>query len=389
MPSRSLSLLSLSLASVAALALISCEPTDDSRGNTGTAGTTGAAGTGSGGGAGTTGTAGTGSNGGAGTTGTAGTGSNGGAGTTGTAGTGAAAGTGGGTDPLPPRALMVEPGSHRLQFSATAADPEAGKSTSNTHAGDTQTLQVDGSKKMQGKLAIVLGGIGGGPGPGGIFGYAVGMGFHGFLAATQTNVSSAPDMYKNMNTDEANRQVGDARMEAWDGKDRVSWLDVKPPDSLVNRTVAALKRGMEMDPGGDWGYYLNADGTVRWTDVLLIGYSFGSQTIAMVSKYVRIGRACVTSGPADEGFPNATWIKAPSATPLDRMYMMVGTADIGNKVTTTTAAGWLGPPTTINGGATGPFTAHQLILQGQGHSEFCAGNGGQWKALCDYCLGVK
>jgi hypothetical protein len=357
MPSRSILTLSFALASLATLALASCTPSDGDEA-TGMAGVSGGAGTGSGGGAGTTGAAGTGS--------------------------------GGGADPLPPHALMVEPGMHRLQFSPTQADPEnSGKSTSNTHAGDQQTLQVDGSKKMQGKLAIVLGGIGGGPGPGGIFGYAIGAGFHGFLAATQTNVSSAPNMYKNMNTDEANRQVGDARMEAFDGKDRVTWLDVKPGDSLTNRTVAALKRGMEMDPGGDWGYYLNADGTVRWTDVLFIGYSFGSQTIAMVGKYVRIGRACVTSGPADEGFPNATWIKAPSATPLDRMFMMVGTADIGNKVTTTTNAGWLGPPTTINGGATGPFTAHQLILQGQGHSEFCAGNGGQWKALCDYCLGVK
>src|SRR6267378_3630980 len=99
---------------------------------------------------------------------------------------------------------------------------------------------------MQGKLVIVLGGIGGGPGPGGIYGYAISKGFHGFLVATQSAVSSAPAMYKDaIKTDpmdpEANRQVGDARMEAWDGVDRVGWLDVKPPDGIVRRTELALK----------------------------------------------------------------------------------------------------------------------------------------------------
>ena len=38
---------------------------------------------------------------------------------------------------------------------------------------------------MQGKLVIVLGGIGGGPGPGGIYGFAISRGFHAFLVATQ------------------------------------------------------------------------------------------------------------------------------------------------------------------------------------------------------------
>jgi hypothetical protein len=350
--------------------------------------------------------------------GTSGAGSVGGAiGTGGTRATGGAAGTAGtldggedhapdsGMDTPPVRPLLVDPQKAcncELKFSAKSLDPAAGSSGNDTHAGDPQSMKVDPTKKMQGKLVIVLGGIGGGPGPGGIYGYAISRGFHAFLVATQTATSSAPDQYKNaIKTNpmdaEANRQVGDARMEAWDGVDRVSWLDVKAPDSIARRTELALKHAQAMDAGGDWIYYHNADGSVRWSDVFMVGYSFGSQTIAMDAKYVRFGRVLTTSGPQDEGFPNAAWIQHPSATPPDRMYMMVGgtadyppaSGDVGNKIDTVRAAGWIGDIANVHPGAAGPFGhAHLLVLVGQGHSEMCAGDGGTWKAICDYGFGI-
>ena len=67
--------------------------------------------------------------------------------------------------------------------------------------------------------------------------------------------------------------------------------------------------------------------------------TYGSQTLAVVGKYVRIGRGIATSGPVDEGFPNATWIKAPSATPLERMFGLYGSQNLDTKVQTATAAG--------------------------------------------------
>lgn len=285
-----------------------------------------------------------------------------------------------------------------IRFSAASIDDEAGTSGSPTHADDEQVMKVDPTKTMQKKLVIVLNGIHGGPGPGGIFGYAVGLGFHGFMVATQTDESSAPDEYENVDTEEAKRQVADARLEAWDGVDRVSWLDVKRPDSVEQRTERALVHAAKQDPGGDWSYYLNTDGSVRWTDVMLVGYSFGSQTIAMVSKYRRFGRALLTSGPTDEDFPDAAWISEPSATPLDRMFMMVGaeadyppaSGDVGDKIDTALAAGWIGPPLNVHeNAAPGTFgSSHILVLKGQGHSEMCAGDGGPWKSVCDYAFGV-
>jgi hypothetical protein len=283
-----------------------------------------------------------------------------------------------------------------VEFKATDLDPEAGTSATPTHADDTQKGRVDTTKPIKGKLVMTFGGIGGGPGQGGINGYAEGLGFHTLQIAMQTNISSAPnDPYKNTpeaeRTLEDNRQMGDARMEAWDGLDRVDWLDIQPADAVQRRTELALKYMQEQDPGGDWEYFLNLDGSVRWSDVYLVGYSYGSQTLAVVAKYVRIGRGIATSGPADEGFPNATWIHEESKTPLDRMYMLVGTSDIGNKIDTVQHAGWLGEPLTVQAGAAPEVFAdepHILVLDGQGHSEFCAGNGGQWKNLCDYAFGA-
>ena len=282
-----------------------------------------------------------------------------------------------------------------------------------------QTLSVDTTKPIQGKLVITLGSICGGPGGGGLEGTAKTLGFHVFQVATQSCVNSAPDNYKAIiaktpDDKEANRQVGDARMELWDGVDRVNWVTVAPGESIVARTEAALAYAIKQDPGGDWGYYLNADGHVRWTDVFMVGYSWGSQTIAMISKYVRFGRVFCTSGPQAEGFPNAAWITQPSATPVQRMYMAVGfnqpypstdKVDIApNTVTsmveTVLKAGWIGPPHNVLPGDTGPFTnlhIFPMIATAPydkdalgGHGIFCYNNpNSKWKALCAYAFGLK
>jgi hypothetical protein len=383
---------------------------------TGTAGapTTGTAGTGDtsgvagdqGGNAGMpvnpTGTAGdpTGTAGGSGTAGTAGTA--GASGTTGTAGAGTAGATGAAgasTDPPPPRPLNVT-------------------STKLFQAGG---LRFDPTKKpIMGKLILYLGGICGGPGAGGIESFVNQYGFHTYAPATQTCVNSAPQMYKdaiakNPLDPEANRQTGDSRMELWDGVDRVPWVTVPKGQSIVEETVTALKNAVNADPGGDWGYYLNADGTLRTTDVWVVGYSWGSQTWGMISSYVRFGRVICTSGPQAEGFPNADWIlkPGPNRTPPDRQFTLLGfNADypsmdkldtapntVTSMIDTTTKAGWQGPPINVHPGDMGPFApGHQIAMVEPtqlphtpgGHTIFCTNdpmNG--WLALCKYVFNVQ
>ena len=279
---------------------------------------------------------------------------------------------------------------------------------------DGQPLFVDTRKPIIGKLVIVLGGICGGPGGGGIEAFYKEYGFHTFAPNTQTCVNTAPQMYKDIIAKtpldpEANRQVGDARMELWDGKDRVDWVTVAPGKSILEETIAALKAGATMDPGGDWTYYLQSDGTLRTTDVYVVGYSWGSQTWAMIASYVRFGRVITTSGPQAEGFPNAQWITTPgpNATPADRKIMAVGFVDpypstntldtapntVTSMIDTTTKAGWIGPPVNVQPGDMnmGQFKGGQFAMVGSnmhspgGHTVFCTNDPMDgWIPICKY-----
>jgi len=284
---------------------------------------------------------------------------------------------------------------------------------------DGQPMSVDTRKPILGKLVIVLGGICGGTGGGGIESFIKQFGFHVFAPSTDTCLDGGkvPAMYKTTlmtspNDPEANRQIGDSRMELWDGKDRVSWYSVPAGKSIVEETIAALKAANTKDPGGDWTYFLNADGTLRTTDVIPVGYSWGSQTWAMIASYVPFSRVVTTSGPQAEGFPNATWITTPgpNATPANRKFMAVGFVDnypstntldtapntVTSMIDTTTRGGWIGPPMNVHPGDMGPFQGGQFAMVGSnahspgGHTVFCtndAMNG--WIPICKYLFNVQ
>jgi hypothetical protein len=314
-----------------------------------------------------------------------------------------AAGTGPDTDPPAPRAINVVPG---------------GKSK-------IGNLRVDKSKPILGKLILLLGGICGGPGAGGIESFIEAYGFHIFSPSTQTCVDGGNGdhkMYRDMLADNdpsndalANRIVGDARTELWDGVDRVPFISVAKGQSIVEQTVAALNMGMLVDPDADYGYFLNADGTLRTTDVWVVGYSWGSQTWAMISSYVRFGRVICTSGPQAEGFPNADWIlkPGPNATPGNRKFTLLGFTipypattgidaapnNVMSMVDTTTKAGWgAGAPViNVRPGDPGPFApSTQIAMVGSnanspgGHTIFCTNNAlNGWTPLCKYVFNVK
>ena len=350
-----------------------------SAGTTSTAGTTGVVNP-SGGSAGTTSAA-----------GTSGT-SVGGAGGANTAGTTAAAGTtsmagAGDTDPAPSRPINV-----------------MGTGTfSQSYNGQPLYLNKD-KKPIQGKLFLLLPGIGNGPGAGGFESFVKSYGFHVFAPKTDTNLTGGkdPQMYKDIiktmpNDREANRQVGEAHAELWDGKDRVDWYT--PPTSIVDQTLGAIKFAMENDPDGDWGYYLNADGTLRTTDIYVVGYSWGAQAWAMISAYVKFGRVISASGPVDEGFPNATWMTDPSVTPNDRKFALVSDGQAEDIFPNVMKAGWIGDVVKVTPTSPGPYTAEQHLFEmvggdggttPGGHTVFCNDNPANgWAPVCRHVVGVK
>jgi hypothetical protein len=117
--------------------------------------------------------------------------------------------------------------------------------------------------------------------------------------------------------------------------------------------LAALTSMAQQFPSEDWGYFLNQDGSVRWSDVAITGMSHGATTAAVAGRIgVRMWRVVSRSGPRDDTcgvgvsptptfdpanppwMANcpladiASWMDMPTMTPMDRFYGLVGTTDV-------------------------------------------------------------
>ncbi|HEX4406406.1 MAG TPA: hypothetical protein VH560_16320 [Polyangia bacterium] len=368
--------------------------------NTGTAGasssaTAGASGTagviagsaGVSGGAGATGSAG--AVGGAGATGSAGavgsagaTGTAAASGTTGSAGATSDAGTTASGDTPAWRDMMPSDNMrHNVRFTPKMADPTNAMAMDGaSHPADNQIAEVDATKPLKKKLCVVLPGIGNGPGQG-IGDWAAGQGYHVFQVSYSNDLQMAPNGTTNPD------EPGNTRMNQFDGKGRTpANANTQRFDSIEGRVIKGIQYLVTADPGADWGWYLNQDGTMRWSDGCFIGYSYGASHLAVIARYVRLGLGVSVSGPQAEGFPNATWLKTPSATPVERMWAMWGSQDEpaptdngypSHYTTTTMTLGYIGEVvhTTVGGALGMPplMGSHRISVDGQGHTEFCAG----------------
>jgi hypothetical protein len=345
----------------------------------------GGASTGGGGGAGASGAVGGGgASGGVGTAGTAGASAGvGGGGSGGDAG--ATAGAGGG-DTTAPRPLATDgKGFREKTFTAASLDPMATQG----HATSTQYAAVDPSKPLMNELCVVLTDLGAPPGIA-TADWMYPHGFHVLQIAYQNDLAAGPAGDVNPKT------PGDTRMDQFDGKGRVSWVQIKRADSLEERVVRALKHMVTADPGGDWGWFLGADGnSVRWSDGCLIGYGYGGTMAAVVAHHVRLKRAVSLSAPDAQGRPDASWLSPASATPLDRVFAIFGANDTptgaGRYEATTAALGYLGPVAhvglTAMPAATSPYGgSHRLELDGSGRGSYC--NAGADYPPCLYAFGL-
>jgi hypothetical protein len=276
-------------------------------------------------------------------------------------------------------------GWRQTTFTARQVDPTV--SDPNSHPDDMERASVDTSKPLKKKLCVVLTGIGTGPGQG-IGDWAGHQGFHVF----QVGYSNAISMAANGDTDPDT--PGNTRMNQFDAKGRTpSNAQTLLPDSIQERTIKAIQYLVIHDPGGDWGWFLNQDGTMRWSDGCFIGYSYGATHLAVIARYVRLGLGVSTSGPQSEGFPAATWIMTPSATPIERMFAIYGADDgpatPGHYDDTTLALGYIGDvlmTTTTAAPGTPPYMgSHRIEVDGQGHTEFCAG---MPPSYCYYMFGL-
>jgi hypothetical protein len=242
-------------------------------------------------------------------------------GATGATGMGGSGGIDPGDTP-PPRKLNVTVGGMK-QITHTVNGNSAGL--------DTRTTQV-------GKLVIDLGVTSGG--------YQPWLGKRGF------HVMGVSFPMCDITNDQGRDHDGDCRLNTFDGMPHGTSSGVTAANSISAHVQSGLKSLQQQFPTEDWGYFLNADDSVRWSDVAFTGMSHGATTAAVIGKAVRLYRVVSRSGPRDDacGLPGvaagdfsratppwkadcpdasiASWLDAPSATPVARFFAMVGMSDV-------------------------------------------------------------
>jgi hypothetical protein len=168
-------------------------------------------------------------------------------------------------------------------------------------------------------------------------------------------------------------------------------------DGVAQRTQKALQYLHATYPEEDWGYYLQTDGSVRWSDVIFTGFSHGASNAARFAFLVRAARVVSASGPRDNlcarvdlqncGGVVATWFSETPKTPIDRFFSITGRNDDQHTQHLFAAQklGYSGQATAIQGAQPPYGNAHQLIANA-GHTDFCGD--AAYATACNYAFGV-
>lgn len=296
----------------------------------------------------------------------------------------------GGDDVAPrPLAVTAPKQRHEHRFRAIAADPEVAYNDN-----DQIAVFDNRAATLMGKLVLTFGGAGETKGNltgGGEF--CARRGFHVLaVAAFQAYniVIHGPDFY------------GDARRTVFEGvmhtrQDAFASIELTEADGVARRTQKALQYLHATYPEEDWGYYLQADGSVRWSDVIFTGVSHGASNSARFASLVRASRVVSIAGPrdnlceridvADCGGEVATWLSEVPKTPIDRFYAITGVQDEQHTqhLFAMEKLGYVGEPTRIDGAAP-PYANSRRLVSAAGHDDFC----GQpaYQNACNYVFGV-
>jgi hypothetical protein len=290
-----------------------------------------------------------------------------------------------------PRPLQVTAAAARHSHTFRSKDADAGV----TFNDNTEIAILDNrAPKLVGKLVLPFQGQGvkaGVVGPNGEF--CARRGFHVLaIAAFQDYTITIDD----------SAFYGDARKQVWDGIEHTragdfASIHMTPADGVAQRTQKALQYLDEAYPDEDWGYYLNADGSVRWSDVILTGMSHGASNAARWAMLVRVSRVVSLSGPRDNmctslnasncGGVVATWLSETPSTPIDRFYALTGVNDSQHlqHLFAMQTMKYVGAATNVAGMQPPYANSHRLIAAG-GHADYC--DLASYQGVCNYLFGV-
>jgi len=214
------------------------------------------------------------------------------------------------------------------------------------------------------------------------------------LALDFAGVNEVPDVVAAgmMNPD----NYGNIRLESIEGVDHTPLININYHDSLEGHLIEGLKFLHAQYPEEDWGYYLNQDGTVRYSDVIITGLSHGATSAAFFGMVRRVWRAVSSSGPRDNtcgtdpacaGGVVATWLKGTPKTPIDRFYGITGSQDVQYPeiLYAMERLGYVGKPVNVQQVAA-PYNDSHRLTSNDGHARFC--NDARYAAACNYMFGV-
>jgi hypothetical protein len=301
---------------------------------------------------------------------------------------GGSSGSGGGASTTGP---VITAAKARHEHTFRAKDADAGVSFND----NSEVAVIDNrAATLMGKLVLPFTGVGTNSGTleaGGEF--CARRGFHvlGIAAFQDYDIlSKGADFF------------GDARRSVFEGvlythEGEFANIPMTKADGVAQRTQKALQYLQTKYPDEGWGYFLEADGSVRWSDVIFSGFSHGGSNAARFAFLVEASRVVSLSAPRENlctrldlnncGGVVATWLSETSKTPMDRFFAITGKSDDQHlqHLFTMEKTGYTGTATALDGAQPPYGNSHRLIANAA-HTDFC--QTAPYQAACNYVFGV-
>lgn len=278
---------------------------------------------------------------------------------------------------------------HQHTFRAKDADPGV------SFNDNSQVAVIDNrAATLMGKLVLPFAGVGTSSGTleaGGEF--CARRGFHvlGIAAFQDYDIlSKGADFFGN-----ARRSVFEGVLHTREGA--FANIAMTKADGVAQRTQKALQYLQSKYPDEGWGYYLEADGSVRWSDVIFSGFSHGGSNAARFAFLVEAARVVSLAAPRENlctrldlkdcGGLVATWLSEAPKTPLERFFAITGKSDEQHlqHLFAMEKLGYMGAATPLDGAQPPYGNSHRLIANA-GHTDFCQSPA--YQAACNYVFGV-
>lgn len=236
---------------------------------------------------------------------------------------------------------VSDPQLYEFEIDPTAIDPEAMDYV------ETQFAHLDTRAEPLGALVFFLSGYTNTP---------AAWRNHGRQLASYGFHVVEPHYHNSWSCDDTPGCNEDSRWEALVGEDTSSVITVSRADSAEGRVVAMLQYLADEHPGGDWGYYLEDDGTLRYEHVIIAGISHGASSTGLFASRRTFHRAVMHSG---------TWGNIGDApmTPIEAFYALSheDDAQFPAHQNAWDAAGLLGDPVVIEDVAPPYGDSHRLV----------------------------